>query len=278
MVLDAGPLRIAIIMMMFSFFLSAASSFKTLIPAINPYQWDPFLAELDRMLHGGKQPWQWVQPFIQGWGLTQLVNFLYNLWFFLVVGSLAWMVIDVRHPSVRKQYLISYASTWLFNGALLALLFSSGGPCYFARLFPDLQDPFSGLMSYLGTAYQGAPVWAVSTQDHLWSIYEKRDFAVGSGISAMPSMHVSLAWLLFLLAVRAGFWWGLLAFFYALVILLGSVHLGWHYLVDGYASIFTTSIIWVLAGTWSRRMVVIVNRESPECAAPAIPATVDECR
>lgn len=278
LVLKAGPLRIVFVMMMFSFFLSAVSSFKTLIPAINPYRWDLFLAELDKALHGGRQPWEWVQPFIRGWELTQVINFLYNLWFFVVVGSLAWMIVDMRHPAARKQYLISYASAWMVNGTALALYFSSGGPCYFGRLLPNLQDPFSGLMLYLGTANQGSPAWAVKTQDYLWSIYEQQGFAVGSGISAMPSMHVSLAWLLFLLAARAGFFWGLLALVYVLVILLGSVHLGWHYLVDGYVSIFTTSIIWILAGAWSRRAMTRIARKSPERGVPAISATADECR
>jgi membrane-associated phospholipid phosphatase len=39
---------------------------------------------------------------------------------------------------------------------------------------------------------------------------------------------------------------------YAIVILVGSVHLGWHYAVDGYAGIFIAGFSWWLAGIVAR--------------------------
>jgi hypothetical protein len=35
---------------------------------------------------------------------------------------------------------------------------------------------------------------------------------------------------------------------YAVVIFIGSVHLGWHYAIDGYAGIAGTWLIWKFAG------------------------------
>jgi hypothetical protein len=32
------------------------------------------------------------------------------------------------------------------------------------------------------------------------------------------------------------------------LIMIGSVHLGWHYAVDGYASVLTIPLIWKLSG------------------------------
>jgi hypothetical protein len=40
---------------------------------------------------------------------------------------------------------------------------------------------------------------------------------------------------------------------YGLVILVGSVHLGWHYAVDGYAGIAGALILWWIAGAALRR-------------------------
>lgn len=69
--------------------------------------------------------------------------------------------------------------------------------------------------------------------DYLWSVYDNRRFGTGSGISAMPSMHVTMsAWLLLTI-------WKLarpllpfaIAFFVTIFVL--SMALGWHYALDG---------------------------------------------
>jgi len=98
----------------------------------------------------------------------------------------------------------------------------------------------------------------VSTQDYLWGLYTKGALGIGSGISAMPSMHISMAWLLFLFSrqVHRIIGWVMLA--YTLLLMVGSVHLGWHYSVDGYTSIITTSLLWFAVTGWCGR------RFSPE--------------
>ena len=83
---------------------------------------------------------------------------------------------------------------------------------------------------------------------------------IGSGISAMPSLHVAMAYLLYL-AVSARL--KLIALVYVGLIWIGSVHLGWHYAVDGLLSILVVFLIWRGAGSfvewlerpWSGRAV-----------------------
>jgi hypothetical protein len=60
---------------------------------------------------------------------------------------------------------------------------------------------------------------------------------------------------LFFLAMRkisrlAGIGFGL----FALIILIGSVHLAYHYAVDGYVSIAATWLIWRASGPLARRV------------------------
>lgn len=64
------------------------------------------------------------------------------------------------------------------------------------------------------------------------------------GISAMPSLHVATAVLFALTAWRIHWVLGVLFWFYALVIQMGSVHLGWHYAVDGYVGATVALVIW----------------------------------
>ena len=89
-------------------------------------------------------------------------------------------------------------------------------------------------MSYLHGVNEIHTIWALGAQEMLWGDYQVRDVMVGSGISAMPSMHVAIATLFALVCWRVRRWLGIVMTIYAVIIMLGSVDLGWHYAVDGY--------------------------------------------
>ena len=59
--------------------------------------------------------------------------------------------------------------------------------------------PIFGLMAYLRETNKIYPIWALKTQNLLWDEYVNNRFGLGSGISAMPSMHVASTFLFFLL-------------------------------------------------------------------------------
>ena len=81
----------------------------------------------------------------------------------------------------------------------------------------------------------------------------------GGGISAMPSLHVAMAALYAAVGWRVNRLAGLLLCIYVLIVQLGAVHLGWHYLVDGLAGIALGWLFWVIAwrfaGRWLRGTV-----------------------
>ena len=110
--------------------------------------------------------------------------------------------------------------------------------------------PYQGLFTYLNAADTRIPLWFLDTQQMLWDGYTGKIPALG--ISAMPSMHNASA-VLFALAFRQvskGLGWFFTA--YAVVILAGSVHLGWHYAIDGYAGVLIAGFSWWLAGHLAR--------------------------
>lgn len=245
-----GFFRALPLLAFFTLFFSAASSFKALIPFFNPFSWDADFIVLEHWLHGGRQPWKWLQPLLGYPWITLLINFVYNLWFFVMFLVVLWQLIDIRSEQRRHTFLLSFVLIWVINGSLLAVFFSSAGPCFLDRLFPGEANPFSELMYYLNDASQSVPVWALPTQDALWALYESKRIGAGAGISAMPSMHVSVAWLIFLLVRKEAAWLRWLGRAFVAFILIGSVHLGWHYAVDGYLAIATTTLIWWLSGQW----------------------------
>ena len=59
-----------------------------------------------------------------------------------------------------------------------------------------------------------------------------------------------------LLLMLVGVIFGLFTF----IILIGSVHLAWHYAIDGYFSIIITAIIWYIVGYFlNRNQRIIAN-------------------
>ncbi len=100
---------------------------------------------------------------------------------------------------------------------------------------------------WLQEHYDFLAIWSIDTQKALWEIHAQRQAAIGSGISAMPSMHISTSVLMALGMGSINKRLAILFWAYAAVIQIGSVHLAWHYAIDGYLAAALTLIIWKLA-------------------------------
>jgi hypothetical protein len=235
------------VLLFFPLFAATFSYLKSAIPHIQPFSWDPTFAEWDRLLHGGYHPWELLQPLLGHPYVTTLLNAGYHLWFGFAYGVILWQMADRRRPRLRMQYLLTFLLLWILIGNLAATLFSSAGPVYYGRV-TGLADPFAPLMEYLHAATAVSPVPALEIQDLLWGWYEHDKFIPGAGISAMPSMHLAIAFSFVLLGFATSRMFGIVFGVFAIVILIGSVHLGWHYALDGYVAILATWVIWIAVG------------------------------
>lgn len=250
----AGPLnterliRALPVFVGFIFFFSAFTSMKQMIPGIHPFSWDKEFAALDYLLHFGIDPWRILQPLFSLPFITYALNVNYNVWLVAVFAALYWQLFSKAHPQVRMHFFYAFFFCWVINGTLIAIIFSSAGPCFFERLTGS--DYYAPLMAHLNAANAQYQIFAVSTQNMVWNAAVKSESMIGGGISAMPSIHVSTA-LLFLLLARAlklkTVYMRLFQIFFVLIV-LGSVYLGWHYAVDGYLAIILTCAIWQISG------------------------------
>lgn len=233
-------------------FFSTFGSFKRMIPLLNPFRWDATLMSWDRWLHFGEHPWRLLQPVLGTPYVTTAINFCYNLWFFVLFFTFIWQAMSCKRPMLRMQFLIGFLLTWIVLGTVLATFLSSAGPVYYGRV-TGLADPYSPLMTYLYSVNESFPVWALDVQERLWSTYRAGGVDLGSGISAMPSLHVGTSILFALLGWRIHRWAGIAYTAFAVMIMIGSVHLAWHYALDGYVSLIAMPPIWWLAGFIVRR-------------------------
>jgi hypothetical protein len=215
-------------------FLGAFGTLKSLIPLLHPFAFDGTFSDLDRLIFG-TDPWRLTHAIIGLVG-TRAIGLIYGLWFpawaFAVVffGSFA--------PEERqRRFLVSFLLVWIVEGVVLATLLSSAGPCFLELI----GSPYA--VRYAGLFPVDAPA-AAGEQAMLAQSYRSGDVGAFLGISAMPSVHVGVAALLVLAAWPYGRWWTAAAAAFWASIFIGSVHLGWHYFVDGLLATVVTYIIW----------------------------------
>jgi len=189
---------------------------KSMIPHVGGYWADPILADMDHLVFG-TDPWILFRSDM----LRPIYSEAYVSWFLITFGTMGVLAFSKRDHSVL---LTAYLAILIIGGTVGQYLLPSVGPIFFERVglgprFAELvatNDPTYGLFA-----------------DYLWHHYQLGGANLGTGISAMPSMHVTLAvWTVFAahalwrpLAVPAGI--------YALVIWAASIASGWHYALDG---------------------------------------------
>ena len=235
----------------FAIFVAFAGGFavmKGAVAVLVPFSWDAALADIDRFIHFGRLPHEWLMPLLGGPAVLKAVNTVYNLWFFVLVASFIVAAGAGRSQRLRHRYLMSFMLVWTLGGFLMAMGYSSAGPCFYERAgFGTLYAP---LMEHLHAASAEYTLWALDTQDKLWAGFSG-DRPGSAGISAFPSMHVATATLFVLaarhmhravLALAVAFW---------LAIMTGSVLLAWHYAVDGYAGALIAVALWRLTGRYA---------------------------
>jgi len=228
-------------------FKSALASYKQALPLVHPFSWDYSLMRLDYFLHFGNHPWSLLEPIVQSSMLVRAADYVYMSWFYLLFLSCLWMGWTPRRH-LRLCYLVSTLLVWAIIGSVFATFLSSAGPCFFSKIVSAEGNPYAPQMQRLNEISNFTPgehLHATFNQAGLWEGKIAGAWGPFGGISAMPSIHLSMATLFAWLAFSVRRWLGWIFVGYVVLIFIGSIVLGWHYAVDGYAGIILASLIWL---------------------------------
>ncbi len=200
--------------------LAALTWIKPALPMLAGFWADPFLANLEGALFS-TDPWK-LAHWIAG-SRNMAVDWIYGLWFPAVLSVLLFVL--ASRQAAKSQVIVAFYLT-VFLCVALQFALPSGGPIFFERL--GFGDRYAEMIPRL-------PNIAQTGASYLWKYHSTQQGGTAIGISAMPSVHVALAFWVAIAArdlrrrlFRLALVWYCLIFF-------GSVYLGWHYVLDGVA-------------------------------------------
>lgn len=249
--------------LVFALLIAAFNAFKQFILMRLGFGYDPILAEIDRTIFFGVDPWRITHALLPSPWETYIIDHAYHGWFLPMAGGTVLCAFAPESlRALRVRYLLSYALIWILIGSVAAMAFPAAGPCF----QPFLVGPGSGFDDLLTRLHAEAAVLpggiaALDNQAYLRAALGQGHIVVGAGISAMPSVHNALAILFALAAFQVGPFVGRVMTGYAVLIWIGSIHLGWHYAIDGIVAALLTWLIWRFSGWATDRL--LAPPESP---------------
>lgn len=218
------------------------SKMKAAIPLFTDYTWDAAFIAWDRAIFLGHDPWLVMQPLLGFPIVSAFLALMYHLWFLLLYPGVMFFAFAKMDNSLRRQFFLSYVLSWSLVGGLMATMLASVGPCFLEPLLGN--NHYAEQMAYLYAANEQVPIMVLNVQELLLEWHGRSESGLGSGITAMPSMHCAIAFLYWIAVRRISARWGAFFGVFFFMTWISSVHLAYHYAVDGLVSLIAVAAIW----------------------------------
>lgn len=220
-------------------FLSAFTAAKSAIPRLVGFRYDRLFANLDAAVFR-TDPWRVTHLFIGSLGTRTIEFFYVAVWVTALAYSQAFIPLYARRTLVA-QFFTAMLLTWFVAGFILAYAIPAAGPVFVQLADPTLIGRFAPLKSHLATLLSASSPF-ISGPKYLEAGISSGTAYSGGGISAMPSVHIATV-TTYALASR-GTKWFLPTCLFAAIIVIGSVHSGYHYFVDGVVAVVVAVLCW----------------------------------
>lgn len=242
-----------IIFLVCPLFAITQNFFKIMIPIIEPFKWDPSLANIDQKLFGGTIPYNLLPTSLYSKPFVHWIDIWYTqYWFFI---SMMTVLIISFHPNrvLRQRFFMSNMLCWVLLGTLTATYFSSVGPIFFHHFYEHNLNPYQETFSQLMAANKKTELNTVFL--HNLMIKNIKNPLEIIPISAFPSLHAAITTLYVLLwhKLSKPLWY--FGLFFWCIIMFGSVFLMWHYAIDSIVGALGAWCIWKLAKPLAQKQI-----------------------
>lgn len=225
--------------------------FKQIVLPMRGFPLDAHIAPLERWIFGGSDAWEVTHQLFGSLWSTLVLDAAYAVWLPMMFLFPMVVAAAIHNVETRGRLIGTWVASWILIGSIGAWFLGSAGPCYYNDLvgpnagFAHLHRVLTGLDVQ---AHQyGLALRALYFQDMLEATQAGGNLDFASGISAMPSMHVAMASLFAIGGFQRNRMLGAVFTVYALMIWIASIHLGWHYALDGVVGTAMMGALWLLS-------------------------------
>lgn len=219
----------------------------TLIPLINPHDIDDLLIALDRFLFAGHDPTVLMERFTRP-VFTEILQIVYASYYFLPAILCFWLYL-------RKDKSVFHASA-----ATLLIGFYVSYAGYY--LFPAIGPRFT--LQHL----QSSPLEGLFSFHFLRNLLDQME---GVTRDCFPSGHALISVLTVLLSRRYLKPYAITAWIWMILLVVSTVYLRYHYIVDVIAGIALSFAVYGLVPAIERYLQKAENSPSPRAADTAEP-------
>ena len=228
--------------------IDAYSWIKLAIPIIHPRLFDRALWDLDRTLFFGYSPNLFFLNLFSPHAVLRTFDWAYANIFLASMFLAFGFFLSSPSRRVRVGFMSGMAILWL-TGAWLYMLIPSLGPAYY---FPDVWFAYSESLQRT----QQIQAVLMHNYQNVLRVRAGANISINMvlGVAAFPSMHVAFQTFACLWFRRLWQTGQVIFAIFVLVIFLGSVITGWHYLIDAYAG-----LLLAVAAYWPAARIFRIN-------------------
>jgi hypothetical protein len=219
-----------------AFTVHVYSWIKILVPLLHPRLYDQQLWDLDQMMLFGFSPNILFLDLFSDTTALKVIDWSYARIFFASMTLAFAFFLSSPSRRVRMAFTTGNAVMWII-GSWLYMLLPSLGPAF---RFPDVWLPYSESLA-ITQHFQRILMHNYQSVLRIPS-GGGENVELVLGVAAFPSLHVGFQTFAFLWMRRLWIYGEIVFGIFVLVILIGSVVTGWHYLIDGVAGILLALI------------------------------------
>ncbi|MGE5346359.1 MAG: phosphatase PAP2 family protein [Acidithiobacillales bacterium] len=209
---------------------------KSFIHLLNPRMWDLSLLQWDRFFFLGLSPSLFFTGLFNQPSFLHAIDIVYSFLYALIVVGSCGAFLSLLPPARRLAFTAAWAFLWI-AGSLLYVALPSWGPVF---VVPQI---FEGVLQKMPETVGVQSVLFREIASLVAHPYSERLVRFGS-VAAFPSLHLGAITVITLASRGVSRTWFVLNGLFVLLMLIGSVVTGYHYLVDGWAGILLGLGVW----------------------------------